>query len=158
MESCCFFSQDLCAAVLTSSFPRADAKSIHIFYYTHQSFCFILFHTAAIKALFCSRDFISERRKKTNNEREATEHLCDHVSEQETLAILSVGKTSFRVHYLTLEMTASPSCQLPANCWWGYLTLLLSHSILKPQLYTSGFFLSVMHSRGKYSVRTCFRR
>lgn len=39
--------------------------------------------------------------------KEATEHLCDHVAEQEALAILPVSKASLLVCYLTLEMTAS---------------------------------------------------
>jgi hypothetical protein len=80
-------------------------QSIHSFYYTHQSCCFILFNAAAVKALFYSRDFISERRKETDDEREATEHLCDHVSEQETLAILT-AKLAFGDIFLLLEMAA----------------------------------------------------
>lgn len=141
-----FFSQDLRAAVLTPSFPQAELKSIHIFYYTRQSFCLILFNTASVKALFYSTDFISERRKKTDNAQEGVEHLLDHISEQEPLAILSVGEASFLVHYLTLEMTASAHgamwnnyCQLPdIFFWWGQLTLLLSS--LWNLNYTPHFF------------------
>lgn len=39
--------------------------------------------------------------------KKAPEHLCDHISEKETLAILPVSKASLLVYYLTLEMTAS---------------------------------------------------
>lgn len=54
---------------------------------------------ASMKVLFYSRDFISERRKKSAMGKKATGHLCDHVSEQGTLAILLVSKASLLLSY-----------------------------------------------------------
>lgn len=87
--------------------------------------------------------------------KKATEHLCDHISEKETLAILPFSKASLLVYYLTLEMTASVSgtiwnncCRLPANCCWGVAYFIVVRTaFLKPQLYTS-FFLRVKPSVG----------